>query len=73
MTEFSKKLLAFASAMYLLTWALVAATVFTGHETPWPLMDGLNWVYGASVACYCGKSTCENMAKIKEGAKDGER
>ena len=69
--EFSKKLLAFASAMYLLTWALVAATVFTGHDTPWRLMDGLNWVYGASVACYCGKSACENAAKIRRGAEDG--
>ena len=63
--EFSKKLLVFASAMYLATWIVMVVSIFHADEVPWELIETLNWVYGAAVCCYCGKAGYENGAKIK--------
>ena len=71
--EFSKKLIAFASAMFAATWAVIVAAFFQGGEPPWELMEKLSWVYGAAVACYCGKAAYENGAKISRKGKGGER
>ena len=65
--EFSKKLMVFASVMYAATWVVIVASVFRDGEPPWELMGYLSWVYGAAVACYCGKSAYENGNKIKKG------
>ena len=65
--EFSKKLMAFASAMYAATWAVTVAAIFATGDAPWRLMESLGWAYGAALACYCGKSAYENGAKIKKG------
>ena len=65
--EFSKKLMIFASAMYAATWAVVVAAIFRAGEVPWELFEALSWVYGAAVACYCGKTAYENKAKIQGG------
>ena len=67
--EFSKKLLVFASAMYLATWAVTVAAIFAAGEVPWGLMETLSWAYGAALACYCGKTAYENGIKIKEAGK----
>ena len=69
--EFSKKLIIFASIMYLATWIAVVAAVFGAGDPPWQLVESLSWVYGAAVACYCGKSAYENGAKIK-GERKGD-
>ena len=68
--EFSKIVMAFASALYALTWAVVAAAVFADGEPPWQMLESLSWVYGAAIASYCGKTAYENRAKIERGAKD---
>ena len=67
--EFSKKLLVFASIMYVASWIVVVAAFFLANEAPWVLMETLSWVYGAAVAGYCGKSAYENGAKIKDACK----
>ena len=67
--EFSKKLIVFASIMYAATWAVTAAALISAHEPPWQLLEMLSWVYGAAVACYCGKAAYENGHKIKGAAK----
>ena len=64
--EFSKKLIVFASIMYMATWFVIVVAIFRAEKPPWELMEMLSWVYGAAVACYCGKSAYENKAKIKE-------
>ena len=66
--EFSKKLVIFASIMYLATWIAIVASISLARDAPWELMETLVWVYGAAVCCYCGKSAYENGHKIK---KDG--
>ena len=65
--ELSKKLIIFASLMYVATWAVIVASIFRAEEPPWELMGMLSWVYGAAVACYCGKAAYENGKKIKGG------
>ena len=65
--EFSKKLMIFASFMYVVTWIVIVFSIFFAQEVPWELMEKLSWVYGAAVACYCGKSAYENKEKIKGG------
>ena len=67
--EFSKKLLVFASAMYLATWTVIVVTIFIADEAPWELIETLSWVYGAAVACYCCKTAYENKAKIEGGKR----
>ena len=63
--EFSKKLLVFASFMYMATWIVIVVSIFSADEVPWELMEKLSWVYGAALACYCGKAAYENKEKIK--------
>ena len=65
--EFSKKLLVFASAMFMATWTVIVVTIFVDVEVPWELIETLSWVYGAAVACYCGKTAYENKPKIEKG------
>ena len=67
--EFSKKLIIFASVMYVMTWIVIVVSIFCADEPPWELMEMLSWVYGAAVVCYCGKSAYENGFKIKGGGK----
>ena len=67
--EFSKKLLIFASIMYVASWIVIVITIFLAEDVPWELIETLSWVYGAAVACYCGKTAYENGAKIKETCK----
>ena len=67
--EFSKKLLIFASIMYVASWIVVVAAVFLADEVPWELIEALSWVYGAAVCGYCGKSAYENKCKIQIGSK----
>ena len=67
--EFSKKLIVFASVMYVASWIVTVVTIFIAAEVPWELIETLSWVYGAAVCCYCGKSAYENGAKIKETCK----
>ena len=69
--EFSKKLIVFASVMYALTWAVIVISIFRAQEPPWQLLEMFSWVYGAAVACYCGKSAYENGSKIKGGCNRG--
>ena len=65
--EFSKILIIFASVMYVMTWAVIVASIFRADEPPWELMEMLSWVYGAAICCYCGKAAYENGNKIKRG------
>ena len=70
--EFSKKLLAFISVMYIATWIAIIVSLFRMGDAPGELMTILemhSWVYGAAVACYCGKAAYENREKIKSGGK----
>ena len=66
--EFSKKLIIFASIMYVMTWAVIVTSIFLTEEPPWELLEALSWVYGAAVVCYCGKSAYENGVKISKDA-----
>ena len=67
--EFSKKLIIFASVMYVMTWVVIVTSIFRAGEPPCELLEALSWVYGAAVACYCGKSAYENGHKIKGGGR----
>ena len=68
---FSKKLIVFASAMYLATWVVVVVTIFVDVEVPRELIETLSWVYGAAACCYCGKSAYENGCRIKAAGRPG--
>ena len=62
--EFSKKLMFFASIMYVATWVVIVVTIFFADEVPWELIETLSWVYGAAITGYCGKTAYVNKAKI---------
>jgi len=63
--EFSKKLMAFASLMYAVTWAFAALSWIMRGEMPSELLQYGTWLYGATIALYCGKAACENVCKIR--------
>lgn len=69
--EFSKKLVLFTSAMYLISWGMAAYYLVVNGEIPWELIQYANLLYGASVVSYCGKSAYENKAKIDKWGGDG--
>ena len=68
--EFSKKLIIFASIMYVATWIVIVISVFRVDEVPFELMEMLSWVYGAAVVCYCGKSAYENKYKVSKSSEE---
>jgi len=66
-TEFSKKLMIFASVMYGATWVVAVISWFALGETPRELISYTTWLYGAALATYSGKSAYENKPKIARG------
>ena len=68
--EFSKKLTAFATAIYGLTWAVAVVSWFMYREFPQPLMEYGTWLYGATLAFYKTKALIENKSKYGSGQED---
>jgi len=69
--EFSKKLIIFTSAIYLISWIMAAYSLFVLGEIPFELLQYANILYGASVVSYCGKAAYENKAKIDKWGSSG--
>ena len=69
--EFSKKIMLFTSAIYLISWGMAAYYLVVNCEIPWELIQYANLLYGASGVSYCGKSAYENKAKIDKWGGDG--
>jgi len=66
-TEFSKKLMIYASIMYGATWVVTVISWFALGEVPRELISYTTWLYGAAIATYSGKSAYENKPKIVRG------
>ena len=68
--EFSQKIIAYASAMYALTWAVAVYSWFMLLGTPEKLLEYATALYAAALAVYGGKSAYENKAKITRAGRE---